>query len=364
MLGQFPPEMLAVRGQVEGADYEIIQGTTTRTWGMRSGWMKVRTTVRLATRLWRERRVVDVLWLNEMSFHDMLPLMMLARIADIPVVLSYEDEHMSICGGRTRTLRQRWITGLDDRLADRLLVRRAEAVMVICTYLRDKFAALGARNLTLVPTIVDVDQWSCAPRPPEGRLRFFYAGSLSGTYVLKEILVAMGGLRAKGFDFEFQVFGDVQQGLLMPELLRLRQEFGLQEHVHFSGSVPLDELRREISQADVLLCVRADNQRSRSGLSTKLSECLASGRATVTSRVGDVPLYLTDGINALIVPSADVADIQDTLRQCLLDRPRLQRIGAAGREVARRHFSHEVNGAVLNDLLRRILAGRSASFRV
>jgi hypothetical protein len=31
IMGQFPPEMLAVRGQVEGADYEIIEGTTTRT---------------------------------------------------------------------------------------------------------------------------------------------------------------------------------------------------------------------------------------------------------------------------------------------------------------------------------------------
>jgi len=127
--------------------------------------------------------------------------------------------------------------------------------------------------------------------------------------------------------------------------------------------VPLDELRREIDQADVLLCVRADNQRSRSGLSTKLSECLASGRATVTSRVGDVPRYLTDGVNALIVPSTSVADIQNTLRQCLKDRARLPVIGAAGREVARRHFSYEVNGLVLNDLLGRVVAGRSAAPR-
>jgi len=363
IMGQFPPEMLAVRGQVEGADYEIIEGTPTRTWGVRSGWMKVRTTARLAARLWRERRHVDVLWLNELSFHDMLPLMVLARLAGIPTVLSYEDEHVALCAGATLAWQQRIFTGLDDRLADRLLVRRADAVVVICTYLQEKFAALGARNLTLVPTIVNLDQWHCPPRPPEGRLRFFYAGSLYGTYVLKEILVAMGGLRAEGFAFEFQVFGDVQQGLLMPELLRLRQEFGLQDCVHFSESVPLDELRREIDQADVLLCVRADNQRSRSGLSTKLSECLASGRATVTSRVGDVPRYLTDGVNALIVPSTSVADIQNTLRQCLKDRARLPVIGAAGREVARRHFSYEVNGLVLNDLLGRVVAGRSAAPR-
>ena len=361
VMGQFPPEMLAVRGQVEGADYEIIRGATTRTWGVRSLFMKMRATALMAIRLWRERHDVDVLWLNELSFHDMLPLMMLARLAGIPVVLSYEDEHLALCAGATLALRQRLFTGWDDRLADRLLVRRAEAVVVICTYLQEKYAALGARNLTLVPTIVDVAPWRGEPRPSDGRLRFFYAGSLYGTYVLKEILVAMGGLRAEGFDFEFQVFGDVDKGPLMPELLQLRQEAGLQDRVRFSRSLPLLELRREIHGADVLLCIREDTQRSRSGLSTKLSECLASGRATIASRVGDVPRYLTDGVNALIVPSTSVEDIQNTLRQCLKDRARLQVIGNAGREVAERHFSYEVTGAILNNLLRRVRPGRPAA---
>ena len=354
VLGQFPPEWMALRGAVEGAPFEIISGSTARIPGVRSLFMKVCTTAKMAARLWRERRAVDVLWLNELSFHDMWPLMAVARLAGINVVLSYEDEHVSLCTEWPLHFRQRWFTGLDDRLADRFLVRRADAVVVISTYLRDKFAALGARNLVIVPTIVDVDRWHCAPKVRAGRLRFLYAGSLQGTYVLEEIVSALGRLKAEVLDFELHVFGDIQKGALMPSLRNLRDELGLQAHMVFANFLTLEELRREIAQADILLCIRKDTRRSRSGLSTKLSECLATGRPTVTSRVGDAPLYLKDRESVLFVPSARVEDIQNTLRECLTDPAMLAQVGAGGLAAAERYFSYRAVGKILNGLLARI----------
>ena len=206
----------------------------------------------------------------------------------------------------------------------------------------------------IVPTIVDMDRWHCAPKVREGRVRFLYAGSLQGTYVLEEIVRALGGLKVEGFDFRLDVYGDVRKGAQMPALLRLREELGLQNCVSFSDFLPLDELRRAIEQADILLCIRKDTQRSQSGLSTKLSECLATGRPTISSLVGDGQMYLKDLESVLFVPSTAVEDIQHVLRECLTDAAMLAQVGVGGRAAADRYFSYRAVGEVLDDLLARI----------
>jgi len=117
----------------------------------------------------------------------------------------------------------------------------------------------------------------------------------------------------------------------------------------------LDELRREICRADFLLCTRRDSRLSRSGLSTKLSEYLASGRPVVTSKVGDVEMYVKNGESALIVQSLAVEDIAKALRICLTGGPAMMQIGANGAAAAARHFSHEAVGRTLDRLMEQIM---------
>ena len=109
------------------------------------------------------------------------------------------------------------------------------------------------------------------------------------------------------------------------------------------GFVPLADVRAAIESADVLYSVRRDGVWSRSGLSTKLSEYLASGRVVVAAEVGDVGAYLRAGESALLVsPGAGASEIAAALERALDSEELRARIGAAGAEVARRHFDVEV----------------------
>lgn len=360
VLGHMPPEMTELRGVVEGAEYEIISKSKSRTFGARSFFMKVWTTLKLTVKLIRARRSIDVLWLNELTFHDMLPLIVLGRLFNMKIVQSYEDEHISICSERALTWRQRWFTGIDNRLADKFLVRRAEAVVVISRYLEKKFAACGARNLTLIPTIVDANYWKCES-PPDGPLpRFFYSGSFMDIYALPETLLAMGELRSEGFDFEFHCIGNLRnQTPDLKKILRLRDECGLADRMEISDLVPLSEMRKQLVRSNFLLSIRKDSLLSCSGLSTKLSEYLASGRPVVTSAVGDVDFYLQDGVNAIVLANPTKDTIKQALKKCLMEPEAMQRIAAGGLAVAKSCFGYDVVGRKLDELLAPLLGARS-----
>jgi glycosyltransferase involved in cell wall biosynthesis len=87
-------------------------------------------------------------------------------------------------------------------------------------------------------------------------------------------------------------------------------------------------------------------------LSTKLSEYLASGRLVISSGVGDVPRYVTNGESALLVePTFTTEEVAAALSRAIRDPALRRRIGQGGSEVARTHFDVPVISHRLGDLL-------------
>jgi hypothetical protein len=78
-------------------------------------------------------------------------------------------------------------------------------------------------------------------------------------------------------------------------MTRIRQQIerlGLESFIEIRGFVPLAAVKTQLCQSQILLNIRREGIYSRSGLSTKLSEYLASGRLVISSEVGDVSKYL------------------------------------------------------------------------
>ena len=67
--------------------------------------------------------------------------------------------------------------------------------------------------------------------------------------------------------------------------------------------MPREELFERLRTARVLALPRPAGSFSQAGLPTKVAEYLASGRPVVVTAVGDLPLYLRDGVDAYLVGS-------------------------------------------------------------
>ncbi|MBI2951481.1 glycosyltransferase family 4 protein, partial [bacterium] len=77
------------------------------------------------------------------------------------------------------------------------------------------------------------------------------------------------------------------------------------------------------------------------GLGLALVEAMAMGLATVASRVGGVPEVVLDGETGLLTPPGDAGALAGAILRLMDDPEARDRMGAAGRERARAHFSIE-----------------------
>jgi glycosyltransferase involved in cell wall biosynthesis len=357
-LGMAPPELLGASGYIGSVEYRYITGSIERQFGLKSATGKLGAVVSLARAIVKRhaRKRIDVLWFNNLSFYDTWPLTKLARHLGIPTIQSYEDERLEFLLPQ-RSLSEK-LHKLNSRLADRFCPHMADGIVVISEYLRQKyFDCTEARvGVHLIPTIVDCRYWSVGREPATDIPVLLYAGCFGEQDEMEDLLKALALLHNQGRRFRTVFLGGNRDANRVARVRSDIEACGLSAVVEMKGFVPLDEVKAQIAESNILLNIRRDGTWSRSGLSTKLSEYLAAGRAVVCTALGDVPRYLEHGKSAILVPPTTTAsEIAIAINQAL-GSPELRcRIAERGREVARKHFDIQAVSKKLNVVLDSVL---------
>lgn len=361
-LGISPPEALAPEGEIDGIPYRYMSGSTSRRQGFGMLGIK-RNAVRLIARAMRQRAhhdQLDVVWFNNLSFYDVFPLTLLARRLGVRTIQSYEDERLELVSGWPSTASGA-LYAFNAWLADRCCPPMADAVVVISSYLREKYLRLGVapERLHLVPTIIDCEAWRARPSSVDQPTTpvFLYSGSFSEQDEIDKLFEAFHLIRQRGLSFKVvMIGGNARNENAVNQAKDRIAHWQLSSHVTMNGFLPLAEVKKQISRSDILINLRTNGIWSASGLSTKLSEYLASGRPVIASTTGDVKKYLRDGESALLVdPDATPAAIARVLRDALASPERRRAIGAGGRAVALQHFDVRVQGDHLQAMLNQVM---------
>lgn len=144
-------------------------------------------------------------------------------------------------------------------------------------------------------------------------------------------------------DFRFVLVGG---GPALAELKALCHRMGLDDHVHFTGRVPDDQLLEILSTADV--CINPDRVTPMNDLSTmnKILEYMALGKPIVQFEVTEGRVSAGDA--SLYAAPNDPADFAAKIVELLDDPERRARMGAIGMERVR----HDLHwGASIEPLL-------------
>ena len=207
--------------------------------------------------------------------------------------------------------------GSDVELAWRMpslagaVLRRARLTICPSQALAEQARLLGAREVRVIPSGVDVPGAVAAPvEPPE----VLFAGRLSPEKGVLELIEAARGL-------PLVVLGDGPLRQSVPDA---------------RGFVPHEELVRYYERAAVVACPSR-----REGFGVVCAEAMAHGRAVVATAVGGHLDLVEDGETGLLVPPGDVGALRAALERLLADRELRARLGAAARERVREHFSWE-----------------------
>jgi glycogen(starch) synthase len=207
------------------------------------------------------------------------------------------------------------VWGTDLELARRApglargVLRGARLVIAASTDLAERARALGASDVRVIPSGVDLPRGvGSEAEPPE----ILFAGRLSPEKGVLELLEASQGL-------ELVVAGDGPLRRRVPGAL---------------GFVPHDQLQRLYARAAVVACPSR-----REGFGVACLEAMAHGRPVVATSVGGLRDLVVNGETGVLVPSGDPAALRTALDRLLADRELRRRLGTAGRERAQRHFS-------------------------
>jgi glycosyltransferase involved in cell wall biosynthesis len=189
------------------------------------------------------------------------------------------------------------------------VLRRARLVIAASSSLADLARLLGARDVRVIPSGVDLPaEVGPEAEPPE----VLYAGRLSAEKGVLELVEAARGL-------PLVVAGDGPLRFRVPGA---------------RGFVPHDELQSLYARAAVVACPSR-----REGFGVACLEAMAHGRPVVATGVGGLRDLVVDGETGLVVPPRDPAALREALERLLGDPGLRRRLGAAGRERARERFS-------------------------
>ena len=212
------------------------------------------------------------------------------------------------------------VWGTDIELARRVpslarrVLRRARVVIAPSTALADEARRLGAEDVRVIPSGVDLPAVvSEEADPPE----VLYAGRLSPEKGVRELVAAAVGL-------PLVVAGD---GPLRDEVPGAM------------GFVPHDELERLFERAAVVACPS-----HREGFGVVCAEAMAFGRPVVAGDVGGLRDLVVHEETGLLVPPGNVEALRAALQRLLADPDLRRRFGEAGRARIAEHFTWQQFG--------------------
>jgi len=230
-----------------------------------------------------------------------------------------------------------------------IFIPKLDGVFVISTALKELFIQHTPKNkcpgIRILNMVVEPDRVQRSLRSGSSLKNtsrdIVYVGSMygdkDGVNILVEAFIMISGDYP---DIRLLLIGDSSDREKLKEVLDLIRGKQCADRIVFTGLLGREETYTKLSSAYCLALSRPDNTQAKYGFPNKLGEYLATGRPVVITSVGDIPLYLTDGVNAYISMPDSVSSFASKLRDCLDDCSKAAEIGFKGRDLTKTTFNY------------------------
>lgn len=287
-------------------------------------WM--RSTLRLLPKLHRGEAVV--------LFVSFLPFLVLMswcrRVRCFPEVTEYP-----------LLFNNGWIM----RCFRRMLLRRYKhfaGVLVISNNLKKWFMTQGVKEeaITVLNMIGDSERFASLKADPAAPRAIAYCGHVS---IFKDgvpvLIQAFQKIAPKYPELELHLYGPFQDAATETKLRALAAE-SHEDRIHFFGRTDRARIPQLLKNASILALTRPDNIQAHFGFPTKLGEYLLTSNPVVATRVGEIPDFLNDKIDAVLIKPDDVGECAEAFDWLLSHPEEMRRIGEAGCSVALKSFHY------------------------
>ncbi|WP_217240031.1 glycosyltransferase [Streptomyces sp. AC555_RSS877] len=225
--------------------------------------------------------------------------------------------------------------------------RRADTRRAVSRSISDSLAGRFLPCAEVPPRLLPVwEEPLKRERPPleSPALRLLTVGRLVASKGFDLLLAAVAELVRTEPAVRLRIVGD---GPLRDRLTDEAARLGLSPHVEFLGTRDLDDIRAELSRADLFVISSRDE-----GLPRTLLEATAAGVPVVATSVGGIPAVAAGWGSVRLVP-VDAAAIASGVRQVLASPPGAEQLASVRRQVLDT-YGFENNIDMLTDLFQSV----------
>lgn len=219
--------------------------------------------------------------------------------------------------------------------------QKIDGVFVMTNALRQSFIAYGIKEdkVHVINMVVDNKRFDDVNTQKEGKPYIGYCGNASNTKDgVDDLIRAFAIISYKFHDIRLRIIGPKPQlGSINDKLVK---ELNIVDRVDFIGSVPPSAIPQLLVNAQIVALARPSSLQNKYGFPSKLGEYLLSGNPVCVTAVGDIPLFLTHKVSALLSPCGDYKAFARNLEWCLDNFSEAKQIGQRGRAVALQNFNY------------------------
>jgi len=162
-------------------------------------------------------------------------------------------------------------------------------------------------------------------------IRIGYCGTPTKKDGIDDLLLAFQKVQEKQPNSELIVIGDtLDKDSLIPKLEEKAEKLGIPKKVKFSGLVKWEEIPGLLNACDILVLARPSGRFAEAGFPTKLGEYMACKKPIVVTKVGDMPYYLEDKVNAMLAEPDNPESVASKICYLIENSEKAKEIGENG----------------------------------
>jgi len=231
----------------------------------------------------------------------------------------------------------------------------SNGIICISDYLRKFYRSVGTKEkkLLIVPSTVDFTRFEGNFVSPFDFRYICYCGSLTytkdGVHILLESFSRITG---KHPDVRLVLIGKADTPEDEQSLKALATRLVIDQKIYFTGVLSRDLVPGYLCNAEILVLSRPRSIIADAGFPSKVTEYLSTGKPVVVTRVGEIPLYLTDNVNAFLAEPDDIDDFANRMDYVLSNYQSSLKVGIKGRELVASTFSYRYQSKRIIDFLK------------
>jgi glycosyltransferase involved in cell wall biosynthesis len=203
-----------------------------------------------------------------------------------------------------------------------------------------KERGVSEKKLFMVHCTADPDRFA---HPVEKPVPYSYIGYFGGLTFKRDNIAVLFEAFAKISNKHPEIHliaGGVGTDDERKQIKSLIQELNISTKAVLLDFLSRSEIVRYIVHSDILVMVRGKDMESQASFPSKLTEYLSTSKPVISVNVGEIPDYLTDGVNCYLVEPENAVELAEKLDYVLNNYKLALEVAQKGKELTDTIFNY------------------------